>query len=131
MTNFAVWCLYHCPCVAEATFRIFVQSGYITSGVLTEAMQMDLCEDFDLSKEFSYDEFPLENAVLISCKKDLTYHFVLDPHTCFRYYLRRHFSFVKDHVNVMYPYQSIVIKCRCCYRKSIKHIMKTFPVYLI
>ena len=130
MTNFTVWRLCHCSCVGEAAFRIFVQSGYITSVILIEVMQMDLSEDSDLSQEFSCDEFPLENAMLVSCKKDFTSRFVLDPYTCFHYYFRRHFSFVNAYVNVTYPYQSVVIECRGCYRKSIKHIMKSFPVYL-
>ena len=92
---------------------------------------MDLSEYYGDSKEFICDEFPLENAMLISCKKDLISHFVLDPCTCFHYWLRRHFSFVNDHVNLMYPYMSVVIKCRVCYRKSIKPMIKSFAVYLV
>ena len=80
--------------------------------------------------EFSYDEFPLGNTMLISCKKDLTSHFILDPYSSFHYYLRRHFSFLNDYISLIYPYQAIVIKCRGCYRKSLRNIMKSFPVYL-
>ena len=93
-------------------------------------MRIDLVEDYDLSMQFGYDELPLENAMLISCKKELTSHFILEPYSCFHYYFRRHFSFVNDYVTLRYPYRATVIKCRGCYRKSVRHIMKSFPLYL-
>ena len=96
MTNFPVWLLYHCPCVSNASLRTFVQNKVIRSGVLIQMMQEHLHEDFPLPMQFSFDEFPFENAILISCKKDLVSHFISDPYSCFYYYLRRHFSFVND-----------------------------------
>ena len=102
----------------------------MTSGVLIDATQIDLVEDYDLAMQFSYVEFPLENAMLLSCKKDLTSHFILDPYSCFHYYLTRHFSFVNDYISLRYLYQATVIKCRGCYAKSVRNIMKSFTVYL-
>ena len=74
MTNFTAWRLYHCPYSAKIAFIIYMESGLITSGLLREPLEMDLSEYYGDSKEFICDEFPLENAMLISCKKDLISH---------------------------------------------------------
>ena len=92
--NFPLWRLYHFPCAASACLRVFVQKNITTSGVLVVMIQMNLHEDYDLSHQFSFDEFPLANSILISCKKGLVSHFILDPCSCFHYYVRRHLSFV-------------------------------------
>ena len=122
MTILSVWRLYHYPCVASTCLRIFVQNNVTTSGVLNQMVQLDLHKDFDLSRQFSYDEFPLENNILISCKKGLISHFILDQFACFHYYFGRYFNFVYDYITLRYPYQAVIIKCYPCYRKSIKQL---------
>ena len=72
---------------------------------------------FELSKEdFTYEMFPLENSLLITCRTDLITSFVLDPYSCFYYYVRRHFSFVNRNITEKYLHNSKVIKCYPCYR---------------
>ena len=82
-------------------------------------IQTDLHEDYDPGKQFCFDEFPLENSILVSCRKDLVCHFTLGPYSYFHYFVRKHFSFVNDYISVIYPYQAVVIKCEPCYRKSV------------
>ena len=58
MTNFPVWLLYHCSCVAETALRIFVRANYIMSGVLIDAMQVDLVEDLISPRNLAMMSFP-------------------------------------------------------------------------
>ena len=80
MANFVVCRLYHFPCAASACLKLFVQNNVAISGVLIEMIPMDLHEDYDLACGFSFDEFLLENSLLISCRKDLISHFILNPY---------------------------------------------------
>ena len=93
-------------------------------------IQIDLNEDYDLACRFSFDQFPLENSLLVTCRKDLITHFVLDSYSCFHFYDARYFDIINDYITTNYPYETKVIKCYKCYRKSIKHIGKSFPASL-
>ena len=76
---------------------------------------------FEVSKEdFTYEMFPLENSLLITCRRDVIMSFVLDRYSCFHDCVRIHFSFVNENITEKYPYYSKVIKCYPCYRRSLK-----------
>ena len=120
--NFTVWHLYHCPCATDYALNVFINMNITISGLIMSLSELS-------NEDFCYEMFPYENSLLIACKKDLIASFVLDPYACFHYCKRRHFSFISEYITI-YPKGSKVIKCHTCFKKSLKKIVTSFPVFI-